>query len=222
MRATSGSTRAAVAERRERDEEGAVREAPERVAGERDREARLADAAGAEHRQQARPLEQLRGGGELGLPADERGRGHRQVRDRERAERREVVVAELEQPLGLGEVAEPVLAEVAHGVRGDPRARRLREDDLAAVRDGRDAGAAVDVEAHVALLRRRRRPRVQAHAHRERAAAQRVLRLRRRRGRVPGAPERDEERVALRVDLDAAVRGERVPQGAPVLRERGP
>ena len=38
--------------------------------------------------------------------------------------------------------------------------------------------------------------------------------------RTGSGRERDEERVALRVDLDAVVRGERGPKDAPVLCER--
>ena len=41
-----------------------------------------------------------------------------------------------------------------------------------------------------------------------------------RRKRVRRAGERDEERVALRVHLDAAVPGERVPQHTPVLAQQ--
>src|SRR5204862_3348745 len=41
-----------------------------------------------------------------------------------------------------------------------------------------------------------------------------------RRQRIAGPRERDEERVALGVDLDPAVLGERSPQSAPVLGQR--
>ena len=50
---------------------------------------------------------------ELALAADERRRLDRQVRPVERLERRELVVAELEEPLRRAEVLEAVLAEVA-------------------------------------------------------------------------------------------------------------
>ena len=61
---------------------------------------------------------------------------------------------------------------------------------------------------------------MEPHPDADRPGRERVLPLA---GRGDGARrgrEGDEERVALRVDLDAAVRGEGVAQHAPVLGER--
>ena len=66
----------------------------------------------------------------------------------------------------------------------------------------------------------RRRTGVQAHAHRDRPGRELLVRLLRGRRRSLGGRERDEERVALGVDLDAAVSGERIAQHAAVLGER--
>jgi len=85
---------------------------------------------------------------------------------------------------------------------------------------GRDPRAQMDVLADVALLRQMRRARVQPHPHPDRAASQRLLRRPRSRGRPRGGREGDEERIPLRVDLDAAVRGERCPHQPPMLRQR--
>ena len=70
---------------------------------------------------------------------------------------------------------------------------------------GGDARRAVDVDPDVALLGHDRLARVEPHAHADRPAAERRLPVGGGRDRVGGARERDEERVALRVHLDAAV-----------------
>jgi hypothetical protein len=61
---------------------------------------------------------------------------------------------------------------------------------------------------------------VHAHAHADRRAAERLLTFTRRRKSVTRAREGDEERVALGVDLDAAVSLERGAERAPVLAQR--
>ena len=80
--------------------------------------------------------------------------------------------------------------------------------------------AAVYVDADVALLGEQRLTGVDAHPHADRpsasaacASAAAAMRTARRR-------ERDEEGIALRVDLDATMRGERFAEQAPVLGER--
>ena len=155
------------------------------------------------------------------LPPDERARGDGQVRRVERPERREVAVAELVQALGADQVLQPVLAEVAdRRVALEEAAGRLGEDDLPAVGSGGDPRRAVDVDADVALVGHDRLAGVDAHADADRAVLERVPRFGGRRDGVGGARKRDEEGVALGVDLDARVPGERVPQGAPVLGEQ--
>ena len=110
-----------------------------------------------------------------------------------------------------------MLAEVAELAGVDERRRRRRDEHLPAVTGGRDPRRAVDVRAHVALLRQQRRAGVQAHPHRQ---LELLLRLARGLERARRGREGDEERVALRVDLDAAVPLERLAQDAPVLGER--
>ena len=118
------------------------------------------------------------------------------------------------------EVLEAVQAEVAEPFPVEERSRRRREDDLAAVCKRGDACSAVDVDPDVSLGRHGRRARVEAHANPERAEVERRLSVDRcgRRARCGG--KGDEEGVALRVDLDPAVRGERGAESAPVLRQR--
>ena len=90
-------------------------------------------------------LDQLRG------PTDERAGLRRQVRGIERAQRRERLRTELVQPLGSAEVLEPMQPEVAPGVATQRLARRLGQDDLAAMGRRTDPGGTVDVDADVAL-----------------------------------------------------------------------
>ena len=58
---------------------------------------------------------------------------------------------------------------------------------------------------------------MQAHPHPHRPARERALRLSGRRHRVGRTRKGDEERVALRVDLDPVVPPPRLPQRAAVL-----
>ena len=76
----------------------------------------------------------------------------------------------------------------------------------------------MDVDADVALLGDERLAGVEAYSDLDRPV-QRLLCLRRRRERIGGAGEGDEEGVALRVDLDAAVGGERLAKHPPVFGE---
>jgi hypothetical protein len=55
-------------------------------------------------------------------------------------------------PLGRGEVLQPVLAEIAQPIRAGEVVGRLRDDGLPAVAGRGDPGGAVDVDADVALL----------------------------------------------------------------------
>ncbi len=99
-------------------------------------------------------------------------------------------------------------------------ARRLGEDDLPSVRGGGDARSAVDVDADVALVRHDRLAGVEPHAYADRAALERAPRLGGGGNGVGGARKRDEEGIALGVDLDARVPRERVPQRSPMLGEQ--
>jgi hypothetical protein len=61
---------------------------------------------------------------------------------------------------------------------------------------------------------------VEAHAYPNRAGLQRLLRLSGRGYCVGAVCEGDEERVALRVDLDPTVAGECVTKNSPMLAQR--
>ena len=61
------------------------------------------------------------------------------------------------------------------------------------------------VDAHVALRRYRRLPGVDAHADSDRTAPERLLRLTRGGDSIRSVRERDEQRIALGVDLHAIV-----------------
>ena len=88
------------------------------------------------------------------------------------------------------------------------------------MRERGDARPAVDVLADVALRRRGRRARVQAHAHADRSCGEPLARGPRGLRGSARRRKRDEERVALGVDLDAAVRRRRLAHDPPVLGER--
>jgi len=178
-------------------------------------QARLADTARPDQREEAagRVVEEPIDRGQLLRPADERGPRGGEVRapGLERPERRELggqaVDLELEDPLRSAEVPEPVRPEVP-GVHLDESPGGLGQEDLAAVADGGDAGGPVDVEPDVAFLGQPRLAGVEAHPDLDRTAGQRPLGFRGCADRVRGPGERDEESVALGVDLDPAVRGD--------------
>ena len=112
-------------------------------------------------------------------------------------------------------------AEVAD-VRVDERTGRLRQQHLPAVADGGDPRALVHVEADVPLLRQPRLARVQPHPHAYRPVGQRALAVRGSGDGVRRAGEGDEERVTLRVDLDALVVGKGGAESPPMLVQRLP
>ena len=106
-------------------------------------------------------------------------------------------------------------------------ARGLRDEHLAAVPCCADAGRAVDAEADVALAAHGRLARVDAHADPELASPSGQSCSASRRWHaigssdgVLGPAEGDEERVALRVDLVAAVLGEGLAQDPLMVVER--
>ena len=119
----------------------------------------------------------------------------------QRLQRREVLGPELEETLGRAQVLQPVQAEIAHIGAGEV-GRRLRQQHLPAVPSGGDPRRPVHVEPDVALVGPERLPRVQSHPHPHRPAGKRALRVGGGRHRIGRTRERDEERIALRVDLD--------------------
>jgi hypothetical protein len=113
-----------------------------------------------------------------------------------------------------------VETEVGDGnVWTDEVARRVREEHLAAVGRGGDPCSLHDVETDVSLGDPVRLAGVQAHPDANRLAVERALCIRRSGNGIRRAPERDEERVALRVDLDAVALAEHGPERPPVLHE---
>ena len=103
---------------------------------------------------------------------------------------------------------------------------RIRKEDLAAVPDGTDTRAAMYAQTVVALVSHRRLARVQTHPHPALGSVgplvrgQSALSRHRRVDGMPRPSERDEERVALRVDLPAAELGKRGPQDPAMIREQ--
>ena len=191
-------------------------------AGELDREARLAGSPWPDDREDTRvALVHERDRVEQLLLSSEERRGRaRELDAPRRAQRGELALAELVDAHRAVEVLEPVLPEVAEGLRVEERRRRRRQEDLVAVREGGDARSAVDVLADVALCGRGRSARVQAHAHADRSRLEALARHPRGLRRSSGRGKRDEERVALGVDLDAAVRRRRLAHDPTVLGKR--
>ena len=138
----------------------------------------------------------------------------------ERPQRREVFAPELMEALVRAEVLESVFAEIAQlHRRVEQLPRRLRDDHLPAVPRAHDPCGAVHVGAHVSLFRDDRLARVDADPHPHGASRQLRLDFSCGCDGVTRAFEREEERVALRVDLDPAVAGERGAHDSAVLRE---
>ena len=136
---------------------------------------------------------------------------------RQRLQRRELgqpCHQRLEQPLRLSQVLQPVLAQAAQLDGTCAAAARAVSDERRSGRRGRRRryGAAVDVDAHVALLGHGRLAGVQPHPHADAGARQRPLAGDRRLGGALRRRKGDEEGVALGVDLDTAVACEGVSQ----------
>ncbi len=151
------------------------------------------------------------------------------------AERREVVPEaldhELVEALGLVDVLQPLLAQVAERRVGrqlvpDERGGGRGEEHLATVRGGGDPRALVEAEAVIALVADLGLAGVEAHADAALGAlgpvvrGERALRVGGRGDGVAGAGEGVEERVALRVHLAAAVRREGLAEEAAVVGEQ--
>jgi hypothetical protein len=211
-----------VADRRERRPPDAVGIRVGGRSGGLQGEARLPGAARTDERQQPDVVARQERCklAELPLPAEERCCRNRQVRPVERLQGAELPVAELEQPLGSREVLEPMLPQVADVHVAHERTSRRRDQHLAAVSRRRDPRRPVHVDPDVALLGHERRPRVHPDAHPDRPGGEHFLALPCGCDRARRCREGDEERVALRVDLDPVVTGERPAQRVPVLGER--
>jgi hypothetical protein len=88
--------------------------------------------------------------------------------------------------------------------------------------DGSDTRSLVHVEADVALIGQSRLACVQPHTHAYRPAGKCTLAVRSSGQRVRCAGERDEERIALCVDLEALMLGKRASESPAMLVQRLP
>ena len=113
-----------------------------------------------------------------------------------------------------------MLAEVGELEAVEEVPRRSARDDLAAVPSRGDPRGEVHVLADVALLGEAGRSRVQTDAHPDRPAASPSVISARGRERPRRGREGEEEGVALRVHLDAALRRAGRAHDPPVLGER--
>jgi hypothetical protein len=113
-----------------------------------------------------------------------------------------------------------VLPEIAEVRAVEEACGRTRDENLAAVASRADACGPVDVEPDVSLVGHERLAGVDAHSDPKRLAGEGSLSLLRGGQGAARPRERDEESVALRVDLDAAVVLERLAREAAVLGER--
>ena len=102
----------------------------------------------------------------------------------------------------------------------DELRRGRRDQHLAAKTHGCNAGGSVDISADVALVSEQRRARVQADPHLDRPRRQRLGHRLRGRNRPRRRGEGEEECVALRVHLNAALGGAGPADQLPVLGER--
>jgi hypothetical protein len=209
-----------IAEGSKADPEDACLELRHQLGRSFDRQPRLARAAGPGQGQEAGAVLEQRGDlRDLPVPADEGARRAGQVRVRDRLQGREALRAELEDRDRLREVLQPLLAEVGALPVDEPAGRR-REQHLAAVPGGGDARAQVHVLAHVALLAKQRRAGVDPDAHANRTFGERGVDLLRRRERAMRRRERNEEGIALCIDLDTAVGVEGFAQDQAMRLER--
>ena len=159
--------------------------------------------------------------GDLAFASHEARGRPRQVRVRDRSQGREALRAELEDPDGLGEVLQPVLAEVKEQTVTwiELVSRRLREEHLVAVPARRDASPKVNVLADIALAGEVRHPRVDPDADADRSFGEQLDALLGSCKRSGSRREREEEGIALRIDLDTAVGSERLAQDRAMLLE---
>ena len=153
---------------------------------------------------------------DLLLATEKRRRRNGQVRLVQRLQRRERFRPELEEALRRAQVLQAMQAEIAHLGAGEVGGR-LGQQHLTAVPGSRDPRGTVHVKPDVALVGPKRLPRVQAHPHPHWSACQADLRIRGSRHCIGRTPERNEESVALRVDLHPVAPQPGLPQHTPVL-----
>ena len=210
-----------VADGRQPDPEHAVQGLADQPRRRLDGKPRLPGSPRAGQRDEPRRAEQRLHFPDLALTPDERARGPGQIRVRDRLERWKGAAAELEERHRTLHVLQPMLAEVTQrrAVHGGGGGRG--DQHLAAVPRAHHPRREMHVSADVALFRERRLAGVEAHAHLYRPCLERPLPCVGGGQGVGGARKGVEERVALRIHLDAAAAAELLPQGAPVLRQHG-
>ena len=163
------------------DEPDAVGEGVHDAGADLQREARLAEPAHAEERQQSRAGEQLLHLGPLALAADERRELLRQVVGRrlQLAQRREVLVKlrvyDLEHGFRRRKALQAYAPEILQRYVGrqpiaQPLRHRLRDEHLSAMRRIHDPGRAVDGVAEVIVVAGLYGARMHAAAHAQREA----------------------------------------------------
>ena len=157
--------------------------------------------------------------GELALPAEEGRRRDGQIRAVQGLERRKAAVSELVNALRRREVFQPVLTEILQ-LELDELCRGGRDEHLPPVADGGDPRSSVDVVADVPFVGHERRPRVEADAHVDLTGCERVRQRSRSCESAGRGRKREEEGVALRVDLDPAFPAHASRTISPVLAER--
>ena len=129
-----------------------------------------------------------------------------------------VIHPQLEEPFRCAQILEPMHPEVATLMLGRCEVSGVGQDDLAAVGRCADPGCSMDIETDITLVGQHRATRVDPDPDADRAAG--VTDLGGRYHGVVGTSERDEERVALGVDLDAVVSGDGSAHQPPVLPEQ--
>ena len=213
--ATKDSTKVRITHRRERYPPHTVGEGFRGVGDRLQREACLADAAGACEGQQANPsVEECAELVELVGTANEGGCWHRKVRPIEALQCGELAAAELEDALGSTEVPNRCSPRLVPSERDQSR-RRRRDEHLAAVPRGGDASGAVDIVAHIPFLAEHGRARVDSDSHADLSVRGEVIReVGSRIEGARGGREGEEKGVSLRVEPRRR-RFEYTPPGSP-------
>ena len=130
----------------------------------------------------------------------------------QRADRRELALAQLEDTLGRRQILEPVVPEIVQHERlwlratwSHERRRRLRDDNLAAVRGRHQPSRTMNVHPDVFRRIEPRLARVNADTDPDRAGLEALQRLRHRRDGVLRRCEGVEEGVPFVIHLIAVV-----------------
>ena len=165
-------------------------------------------------------LHQLQHLGQLVLAAEEWRRRDREVRPVQALQRWELVLAELVDPLGSGEILQPVYSQIPHPLRGQKRRRGGREQHLPPVAAGSDPGGPVHVDPDVPLLRQVRGAGVDTDTNSDRTRGETFHRFGGGRERTRRCREGNEEGVSLSVHLDTTVGVECIPQDAAMRGQR--